>query len=134
MGGCIVLSIPLGEVREGAPAVTGSIEAVAASADPLPAGLAASDAAAIGAAARRALAAADGQAMQHWQNPATGSSGTLQALGATQADGGEVCRLYAATVASIRGVHRYTCRACRAADGGVTIRSFAAAAEPAAGI
>lgn len=122
--GCIGLSVPLGA---GAPATTGSIEAVAASAGPLPAGLAPSDAAVIGAAARRALATDDGQA-QHWQNPVTGSSGTLQAAGEAEEDGVETCRLYAATVASIKGVHRYACRACRTVDGGVTIRSIAAAA------
>ena len=132
-GGCIGLSIPLGETRE-APAITGAVDATWARPFPLPAGLDASDAAVVAETARHALAASDGVTVQEWQNAATGSRGSLRALGDSEADGGETCRLYAATVTSLKGVHRYVCRACRTADGGVIVRSIAAAAEPAAGI
>lgn len=126
-GGCVGLSIPLGELRAGAPAVTGSIDAAWALPSSLPDGLAASDAAAMADAARRALAGGGRQADAEWQNAATGSSGTLAALGEAERQGEELCRSYVSTVTSIRGVHRYTSRACRAGEGRVTIRSIEAA-------
>jgi hypothetical protein len=126
-GGCAGLSIPVGELASEGPAITGSTDAAWGLPGPLPASLAPSDAAAIAEAARHALAAESGPAVGDWTNAATGSSGTLAALGAAAEVDGETCRTFAATVTSVRGVHLYACRACRTADGRVGIRSIEAA-------
>lgn len=125
-GGCIGLSIPMGESKAAAPAVTGSINAAWTLPQPLPEGLAESDATAMAQAARLAFAA-DDPATETWQNPAIGSSGTLVAAGEVERLGNETCRDFVSTVTSLRGVHRYTCRACRTDDGQVAIRSIVAA-------
>jgi surface antigen len=125
-GGCIGLSIPMGEPKAAVPTVTGSIGTASALPLPLPEGLAESDATAMAQAARLAFIA-DVPATETWQNPAIGSSGTLVAAGEAERLGNETCRDFVSTVTSLRGVHRYTCRACRTADGQVAIRSIMAA-------
>lgn len=72
-------------------------------------------------AVRRALAGGADEKSPDWHNPATGSSGTLAAIGEAEEDGGATCRIFASTVTSIRGVHLYTSRACRSPDGRVTV-------------
>lgn len=130
-GGCIGISLPLGELTDEGPAITGSISTAWQLPAPLPASLAPSDAAAIAEAARQAVAGGV-EAAGGWTNADSGSSGSLVLLGEAEVDG-EICRTYASTVTSIRGVHIYTCRACRAADGRVSIRSIqASGAEMAA--
>ena len=130
-GGCTGFSIPLGELATASPAITGSTTVRSPVDPPLPAGLAVSDAKAIAEAARRALAGEGGREAGGWTNRATGSTGNLVALGEAEHDAGETCRKYAATVTSIKGVHMYTSRACRSADGEVAIRSIEAARDQA---
>lgn len=125
-GGCAGLSIPLGELTSDAPAITGSSSTAWPLPTALPASLSAADATAISQAARHAIAGDGGEVPGDWTNAATGSSGSLVALGAARADGTAICRTYASTVNSIRGVHRFICEICRTADGQVAIRSIEA--------
>jgi hypothetical protein len=121
VAGCGSVSMPLGGDE---PRTTGSVgEPVRVEAS-LPETLAYSDAAAIGAAAR-GLDLASAAEPADWTNAATGSSGTVAALRATEArDEGEgACRDFDATVHSLKGVHRYAATACRDAAGGLTLRS-----------
>lgn len=127
VGGCAGLAIPLGELAANGPAITGSSSAAWQLPAPLPASLVSSDATAIAEAARRALAGDGVQTAAGWTNAATGSSGSLMALGAAEEQDGETCRTYASIVTSIKGVHLYTSQACRTADGQVAIRSIEAA-------
>jgi surface antigen len=51
-----------------------------------------------------------------WQNPRTGSSGTLDAKAAEPGDGG-ICRAFSTTVNDLRGIRRYRGEACRPQGG-----------------
>jgi hypothetical protein len=126
LGGCGI-SVPLGGLTAEAPGVAGAGAGSASHAlalpDPLPASLAASDAAQIGEAAGRALSPEKGDDADdgRWTNPTTGSTGTLVSLSAPRAATGEICGTFASIVTSIRGIHRYQSRACRAPDGQVRV-------------
>ena len=50
-----------------------------------------------------------------WQNPRTGSSGTVTAL-AAEPRTGSVCRAFATTVNDLRGIRRYRGEACRSGN------------------
>jgi len=52
-----------------------------------------------------------------WQNPRTGSSGTLTAL-AAEPRTGSVCRAFATTVNDLRGIRSYRGEACRSENAG----------------
>ncbi len=48
-----------------------------------------------------------------WQNPQTGSDGTITALSAMAKGGGPICRAFATTVNDPRGIRRYRGQACK---------------------
>ena len=48
-----------------------------------------------------------------WQNPQTGSDGTITALTALAKGGGPTCRAFATTVNDTRGIRRYRGQACK---------------------
>ena len=52
-----------------------------------------------------------------WQNPKTGSSGTITAL-AAEPRAGSLCRAFATTVNDLRGIRRYRGEACQSANAG----------------
>lgn len=52
-----------------------------------------------------------------WQNPQTGSDGTITALAAMAKGGGPFCRAFATTVNDLRGIRRYRGQACQTNDG-----------------
>lgn len=69
-------------------------------------------------AVRRTLAGIGTEALAHaWQNPKTGSSGTITATAAEPGTSG-FCRAFATTVADYRGIRRYRGEACQGGDGG----------------
>ncbi len=69
-------------------------------------------------AVRQALASLAEEARDlAWQNPRTGSSGTLTVTG-TETRDGDVCRDFATTLNDVRGVRRYRGEACRGDGGG----------------
>ena len=102
LAGCSVGPSPIG--RQPAPITTGSIAAPVDLRGELPPTLAYSDAAGIGQAARAAFQQADGTPYA-WENPRTGSSGTLQV--ATDANASGDCHPFTTLVASTAGVHHY---------------------------
>jgi surface antigen len=51
-----------------------------------------------------------------WQNPQTGSDGTITAVAAMAKGGGPFCRAFATTVNDLKGIRRYRGLACK--DGG----------------
>jgi hypothetical protein len=64
-------------------------------------------------AVRRTLAKIGTDALDlAWQNPKTGSSGTVTAMAAEPRSGG-VCRVFATTVNDLRGIRRYRGEACQ---------------------
>jgi hypothetical protein len=115
LAGCS-MSVP--GFGEDAPATTGSLPMAVEVQQPLPETLAYSDASKIGQAAAAALWQAEGATGSDWVNAATGSSGTLEETAAAPDDSGaEACRGFDTVVTSIGGVHRYSGRICRKADG-----------------
>jgi surface antigen len=48
-----------------------------------------------------------------WQNPQTGSDGTITALASLAKGGGPACRAFATTVNDTRGIRRYRGQACK---------------------
>lgn len=67
---------------------------------------------------RRTIAETGAGALdQAWQNPKTGSSGTVTAT-APEPRAGGVCRTFATTVNDLRGIRRYRGEACRTGDSG----------------
>jgi hypothetical protein len=48
-----------------------------------------------------------------WQNPQTGSDGTITALSAMAKGGGPICRAFSTTVNDPRGIRRYRGQACK---------------------
>jgi hypothetical protein len=113
LGGC---SVGVPGFGDDAPAITGSVPDKPEVERPLPPTLAYSDAAKIGEAAFVALWQAEGEGSADWLNASTGSSGTVERRMAEAADA-EGCRAFETLVTSIGGVHRYSGRVCRGADG-----------------
>nr|MBA3519357.1 hypothetical protein [Hyphomicrobiales bacterium] len=99
------------------PATTGSIVAAVEVHKPLPDTLAYSDATKIGQAAA-AINGASADVQGDWVNSATGSAGTVEAGGSTNASAGEAeCRPFSTIVTSIGGVHRYSGKLCPGKSG-----------------
>src|SRR5690606_35410634 len=64
-------------------------------------------------AVRRTVAEIGAEALDRpWQNPRTGSSGTVTAT-AMEPKAGGICRAFATTVNDVRGVRAYRGEACR---------------------
>lgn len=65
---------------------------------------------------RRTIAGIGAETLDRaWQNPKTGSSGTVTAL-APEPRAGGVCRDFATTVSDLRGIRRYRGEACQTGD------------------
>jgi hypothetical protein len=111
------MSVPLLGAND-SPATTGSIAAPVEVQKPLPETLAYSDAAKIGQAAAATLWQARIGEDAEWVNAATGSSGTVEAdSGAKDSAAKDACGEFNTIVTSIGGVHRYSGRVCRVANG-----------------
>lgn len=116
LGGCAGLGLPGGtEVSAIDTTTTGSIRPTLVSADVVD-GVAASDWEAI----RRTVAgtrANEAVDRLGWNNPDTGSAGTIVGLSAAALKGGMPCRTFATTVNDQRGVRRYRGEACEHSNG-----------------
>lgn len=107
------------------PRFTGSLKQMAAFAGETPKAehvrfseaVAASDWDVLKGALATALVETEDGATVAWNNVETGSTGTVTPLVAARADGGSLCRAFAATVHGADGGNRYRGEACRVADG-----------------
>ena len=131
LGGCAGVTIPMGNIMgDPDPVVTGSVGAGFAVPGDLPETLAYSDARVISQVTAGSILDAVSAEPVEWTNGQTGSSGTWMALeDANNSDSG-LCRLFGATVTSLRGVHRYFGKACRRGDGPVVVESLDSADRP----
>jgi hypothetical protein len=92
---------------------------------PLPSRLAYSDAAKIGQTAARSLWDETGGPGE-WLNAATGSSGTVEK---SSGEASDICRPFQTIVTSIGGVHSYSGRVCREANGASVVHLAAIGEE-----
>ncbi len=128
LGGCAGITIPMGSLTGGdEPVVTGSVRPAATVPGDLPDSLAYSDARVISEVTSRSILDAVSAEPLQWTNGQTGSSGTWVALEEPAESESGFCRLFGATVTSLKGVHRYFGKACRQGDGPVVVESLGSA-------
>ncbi|MHA1189249.1 MAG: RT0821/Lpp0805 family surface protein [Alphaproteobacteria bacterium] len=106
------------------PVTTGSLQSNVAVPGNIPETLAYSDARVISQVTARAILDAVSAEPLQWTNGQTGSSGTWMALEEPAPSESGFCRLFGATVTSLKGVHRYFGKACRSKNGPVVVESL----------
>lgn len=121
------MSVPVLGSHDG-PATTGSIATAVEVQEPLPEMLAFSDATKIGQAAAAFIGQAGPQDKGEWVNSATGSSGTVERVGAIELPKqSQECRPFSTIVTSIGGVHRYSGKLCPGKAGASVVQIEASA-------